>query len=373
MDSNKDSISEVLCVVSTRPEAIKMAPVIIALRELAVPTKVLTTGQHVDMLPETLDIFGLRTNVDLKLMKPGMTAAGFMGAAVQGLTDYLSVAKPACALAQGDTTSVLAAAMACFFHRIPFGHVEAGLRSHSFTHPFPEEYNRRIADLGAEWAFCPTQEASDNLRDENVHRRFITGNTVIDAVKLILGKREREISKNNRPYIVVTMHRREAMDKIMSMTFEAIKMFAADHVDVDIVIPVHPNPEVVKRAAVFDGVANIRKTLPMRYDEFINVLANAQCVVTDSGGIQEEATYLGIPMLITRLTTERPEALGRMACTLSAATSLDAIGIYELLCRIYAQSLISCKKKSNVFGNGKAGKCIADIISYWLSTRDTQS
>jgi len=300
-----------------------------------------------------------------------MTAAGFMGAAVQGLTDYLSVYKPACVLAQGDTTSVLATAMACFFHRIPFGHVEAGLRSHSFTHPFPEEYNRRVVSLGAEWAFCPTQQASDNLASESVRRRYITGNTVIDAVKLVLDKTAKEAV--NRPYIVVTMHRREAMDKIMSMTFEAIKMFAVDHGDVDIVIPVHPNPEVVKRAKIFDGVKNIFKTMPMPYDDFIRTLANAQCVITDSGGIQEEATYLGIPMLITRLTTERPEALGRMTCMLNRANTLDAVGIYELICQIYAQSLVSRKKPSKVFGDGKAGMKIAYIIANWLDAENTQS
>jgi UDP-N-acetylglucosamine 2-epimerase (non-hydrolysing) len=307
--------ARVACVFGTRPEVVKMAPVIAALaRDPRFEPVVVNTGQHRELLAETMALFRIVPDVALDLMQPGQRLAGFFGRCVDALDRSLDALAPAAIVAQGDTSTVLAAALCAFYQRRPFFHVEAGLRTGDFGNPFPEEMNREIASRFATLHFAPTAAARANLLAERVPDAAIvvTGNTVIDALLMV---RDRAIPHGlprdrGKRLIVVTAHRRENFGAPMRGMLRALKAIAARWPDVEIVYPAHPNPEV--RRAIADEIGadgKVRIVEPLSYGPFVTLLAESTLILTDSGGIQEEAPALGKPVLVLRDETERPEAI----------------------------------------------------------------
>jgi UDP-N-acetylglucosamine 2-epimerase (non-hydrolysing) len=305
----------VLCVVGTRPEAVKMAPVILALqREPWARVRVLATAQHRQMLDQVLGFFGITPDVDLDLMRPGQTLAGLTSRLMASLDQVLEAERPDVVLAQGDTTTVMVAALASFYRRIPFGHVEAGLRTHDIDNPFPEEANRLIAGRLARWHFAPTARSRDNLLAEGVRLDTIhvTGNTVIDA---LLDTARRDIPlpfdlPADRRVVLVTAHRRENFGEPFRDICRALRTLAQTHPDVQFVYPVHPNPNITTVAHEWlSGLPGVTLCEPLDYAPFVALMKRACLIISDSGGVQEEAPALGKPVLVLRDETERPEAV----------------------------------------------------------------
>jgi UDP-N-acetylglucosamine 2-epimerase (non-hydrolysing) len=312
---------KVLTVLGTRPEAIKMAPVIkqLATRPDAIRSMVCVTGQHRQMLDQVLDLFDIRPDYDLDVMKPGQTPTQVAAAVLSGLDSILSTERPDWMLVQGDTTTAMAASIAAFFHQVKIGHIEAGLRTHNRLQPFPEEINRKIVSVVADLHFAPTQRARENLLREGIPDAtiIVTGNPVIDALHML----------SDVPYdpatgiladipwgkrlILVTAHRRESFGAAMEDICWALRDIAdGDLQEIHIVFPVHPNPSVrdpVHR--ILGNRPNVTLVEPLEYLPFVYLMKHATLVVTDSGGIQEEAPGLGIPVLVLREVTERPEAV----------------------------------------------------------------
>jgi len=306
---------KVLCVVGTRPEAIKMAPVIERLKESGrLECRVLVTAQHRNLLDTALGLFGIEADIDLDVMRPNQALNVLLSRLLEGLDDALVREQPAALLAQGDTTSVLAAAIASFHRRVPFGHVEAGLRTGSFTNPFPEEANRVLATRLAEWHFAPTQSARDNLLAEGLPDEsiYVTGNTVIDALLEVAPRAEGpDLSfAAGKRLILMTAHRRENFGAPMEGVFTAVRRLVERRGDVAVLYPVHPNPNVKAMAhRLLSGHPRIRLLDPLDYEPFVAVMKACHFVLTDSGGVQEEAPALGKPVLVMREETERPEAV----------------------------------------------------------------
>ncbi len=312
----------VLNVIGTRPEAIKMAPVI---RRLAhepgrVRSLVAVTGQHRQLLDQVLPLFGIAPDFDLDVMRPDQGLAGLTAALLGGLDRVVDQARPDWILAQGDTTTVLAAALVAFYRGVRFGHVEAGLRTGDRRRPFPEEINRRVADLVADAYFAPTERARQTLRAEGVPDRdiVVTGNTVIDALHAVAALPYDPSAgplaglPTDRRIVLVTAHRRESFGAPLRQIALALRDLAAAFVDrgVHVVFPVHPNPQV--RGPVFDtlaGLPNLSLVEPLDYQALVHLLGRSELVLTDSGGLQEEAPALGVPVLVLRDTTERPEGV----------------------------------------------------------------
>ncbi len=305
---------KIICMVGTRPEGIKMAPVIKALKSAGwAETVVVSTGQHREMVRQTLDIFGIGIDHDLDVMEPNQTLAGLSAKIFQRLDPLLAEERPDLVLVQGDTTSVMVASLASFYRRIPVGHVEAGLRTHDFENPFPEEMNRVVAGLASTIHFAPTRSSRDNLLAERhdpaqVH---ITGNTVIDAL-LDVAQRDLPCAypSPGKRLVLVTAHRRENFGSPLLNIIGAVKDLHEAHRDVEFVYPVHPNPNV--REPVYkhlSGLERVHLVEPLNYLELTAVMKASHFVLTDSGGIQEEAPALGKPVLVLRDETERPEAV----------------------------------------------------------------
>jgi UDP-N-acetylglucosamine 2-epimerase (non-hydrolysing) len=312
---------KVLTVLGTRPEAIKMAPVIkqLAKHPDAVRSMVCVTGQHRQMLDQVLGLFDIRPNYDLDVMKPGQTPTQVAAAVLSGLGPILSTERPDWMLVQGDTTTAMAASIAAFFHQVKIGHVEAGLRTHNRHQPFPEEINRKIVSVVADLHFAPTQRARENLLREGIPDAtiMVTGNPVIDALHML----------SDVPYdpatgaladipwkkrlILVTAHRRESFGKPMEEICWALRDLAdGDRPGMHMVFPVHPNPNVRDTVhRILGNQPNVTLVPPLDYLPFVYLMKHATLVVTDSGGIQEEAPGLGIPVLVLREVTERPEAV----------------------------------------------------------------
>jgi UDP-N-acetylglucosamine 2-epimerase (non-hydrolysing) len=292
-----------------------MAPVIMRLRESRVlRCKVLVTAQHRDLLDSALGLFGIRADIDLDVMRPNQTLNALLSRLLESLDDALVHESPAAVLAQGDTTSVLAAALASFHRNVPFGHVEAGLRTGSITNPFPEEANRVLASRLARWHFAPTASSRANLLAENVNPAsvYVTGNTVIDAL-LEVAPRARGVDLSfaaGKKLILMTAHRRENFGRRLNTAFAAVRALVDRRPDVALLYPVHPNPNV-KAAAhrLLSGNPRIRLVDPLDYEPFVAAMKAANFILTDSGGVQEEAPALGRPVLVMRDETERPEAV----------------------------------------------------------------
>ncbi|MBI1392467.1 MAG: UDP-N-acetylglucosamine 2-epimerase (non-hydrolyzing) [Alphaproteobacteria bacterium] len=353
----------VFIIVGTRPEAIKMAPVHAALRaDAAFEPVLVSTGQHREMLDQVLDWFGMTPDHDLRLMRPGQSLSGVASAAIAGIATLIGTERPDIVLAQGDTTTVLAAAIAAFNAEVPFGHVEAGLRTHDLARPFPEEGFRQMASRVARWHFCPTSHAAEALRAEAVGGELhVVGNTVVDALVATLarvGDPQTPLSRSRM--VLITGHRRENLGSNFEAVFSVIARLAAENPDIDFVYPVHLNPKV--REPAFEKLTarpNVSLIEPVPYPEMVALMKRAALILTDSGGIQEETPTIGAPTLVLRDSTERPEALSPGHCELVGA---DPDRIYARATDMLA-GVASRRTRQNPFGDGRAAARIADILA----------
>lgn len=363
------SKKRILCVVGTRPEAIKMAPVILELQRRAdtFETTVMATAQHREMLDDVMKVFAIRPDIDLDIMTRDQRLGDIACKVLHEMTRYVHEKKPDAVLAQGDTTTVMATSMACFFENTRFGHVEAGLRTGDLTAPFPEEFNRRVAAMATYFHFAPTDLGRQNLlkegiRDEHVH---VTGNTVVDALNHILQhttEPARPIPSGSR-YVLMTCHRRESFGGKIRGIFETVRAFARKHPNLHIWYPVHPNPNVKGPAEeILGGVQNVVLTEPVDYITFLHAIRGCHFLLTDSGGIQEEATTLGKPVLVLRDMTERPEGVQAGVCELVGTDPACIAGSMErLVSDMNHYRRMSVGK--DVFGDGKASQRIADVLA----------
>lgn len=312
-------MKKVMLVFGTRPEAIKMAPLVKALQnsQTQFETVVCVTGQHREMLDQVLEVFQITPDYDLNIMKPGQDLCDITTHVLQGMKEVLCKVSPQLVLVHGDTTTSMAAALAAFYQHIPVAHVEAGLRTYDKYSPWPEEINRQMTARIASWHFAPTARNRDNLLNEGVEANdiFVTGNTVIDALHWILQKEGIVPSANTegRRMVLVTCHRRENFGEGLTNVCRAIQDLCLKYPDVDFVVPMHPNPHLRKTIQdiweLGERPDNLILREPFDYLGFIKTMANATLILTDSGGIQEEAPGLGKPVLVMRQTTERAEAL----------------------------------------------------------------
>lgn len=357
----------ILCVVGTRPEAIKMAPVILALQnESWASVRVLATAQHRNLLDQVNRFFGIVPDIDLDIMQANQSLTTLTARLLLKLDSVLTAEKPDVVLIQGDTTTVMTVALACFYHRIPVGHVEAGLRTWDLQNPFPEEANRVIAGRLARWHFAPTETSGKNLLREGVPAQhvFVTGNTVIDALLMTAAKDLAiGVSLNgNRRMVLVTSHRRENFGEPFRAICRALKTLARNNPDIEILYPVHPNPNVHDVAHQLLGdEPNVLLCAPLDYAPFIGALKRAYLVISDSGGVQEEAPALGKPVLVLRDETERPEAVEMGVVKL--------VGPHEDRIVDEAQRLLNdpvayaaMARGVSPYGDGKASARIVEIL-----------
>jgi len=364
----------VLTVVGTRPEVIKMAPVIQALERAPdrMASSVCVTGQHRALVGPLLDFFGIRPQHDLDIMRPDQSPLDVLAAALAGLQGILRRERPAWVLAEGDTTTVMAAAIAAFHERVRFGHVEAGLRSRDFASPFPEEFNRRVADLAAAMWFAPTPGARANLLAEGAppERVLVTGNTVVDALLSVASGPSvlpgpLAALAGRRPRIVlVTMHRRESFGGPLRQVCLALADLAdAYRESVQFIYPVHPNPSVRGPVhALLGGKENFALVEPLDYVPFVHLLRRASVVITDSGGVVEEAPSLGVPAVVVREVTERPEAFAVGAAVLVGTAREGVVaGVRRLLDDEEARLAMTGKR--NPYGDGRAASRIVSALA----------
>lgn len=370
---------KVLSIVGTRPEAVKMAPVIQALSDNPeLESIVCVTAQHREMLDQVLHLFKIDPEFDLNLMRPNQSLAELTASIFSGLDPVITRIKPEWILAQGDTTTVMAAALISYYHRIHFGHVEAGLRTFNKWQPFPEEINRKIAGIVADLNFAPTQWARSNLLNENIADEtiIVTGNTVIDALQQIVtqppDKTTAELLamldlNKNRRLLLVTAHRRENFGEPLVNICHALLRIANDYGDrLRIFYPVHLNPNVKNTVyPLLENHPGILLTPPLDYLPMVHMIKNASVVLTDSGGLQEEAPGLGVPVLVMRNVTERPEGVEAGIVKL-VGTDQEMIWseVHNLLDNqnVYAHMA----KAVNPYGDGKASERIRDAILSWL-------
>lgn len=360
---------KVLTIFGTRPEAIKMAPVIKELKSRKeIETIVCVTAQHREMLDQVLEAFNIVPDYDLNIMKPGQTLGGITIKALEGLEKIIKEVQPNIVLVHGDTTTTFVGALTAFYNQVKVGHIEAGLRTYNKYSPYPEEINRQITGIIADLHFAPTDVSRDNLLKEGKNKEniFVTGNTAIDALKTTVKKDYyHEIFDwiGNDRMILLTAHRRENLGEPMRGMFKAIKRIIDEYADVKVVYPVHLNPKVREIANEVLGNSNKIKLIgPLDVLDFHNFMAKSYIILTDSGGIQEEAPSLGKPVLVLRDTTERPE--GIKAGTLKlAGTNED--NIYKLTKQLLdnEKEYNKMAKASNPYGDGQASKRIAEIIT----------
>lgn len=368
-----------LLVMGTRPEAIKMAPVVHACRARAeIAPLVCFTGQHDEMLRQVTEYFDIQPDVDLKLMSPGQSLAKLTARCILALEETIAATQPDCIVAQGDTTSVLAASLAAFYARIPFIHVEAGLRTGNLHAPWPEEFNRRVASITTAMHCAPTPRAADNLRREGVRDACIriTGNTVIDAV-LSAVERERQRSAHWRSQyawldgqdlVLVTTHRRENHGQGLEQILTAVGALARRFSETAFVFPVHLNPLVQEAAhRRLTGIDNVRLLPPLAYPEFVWLMDRSKVIVSDSGGVQEEAPSLRRPVIALRETTERSEAVEVGAVEL-VGCSVERIeaAVTRLLADPVAYAAMQVDRSP--FGDGRAGE---KIVEWMLEERSS--
>lgn len=368
---------KVLTIFGTRPEAIKMAPLVTALAKAeGFDSRLCVTGQHREMLDQVLQLFDLAPDYDLSIMKPGQTLGSITGAVLKKLDPVLEDFKPDIVLVHGDTTTTFSASLAAFYRQIRVGHVEAGLRTGDLYSPWPEEGNRKLTAALTQVHFAPTERAAQNLRAEGIDPIHIvqTGNTVIDALFLTTAKLEKDAElaariderfdylRTDAPMLLVTGHRRENFGRRFETICEAIRDLASEFPQADIVYPVHLNPNVrkpVKR--ILSDLDNVHLVEPMEYLPFVALMRRAHIILTDSGGIQEEAPSLGKPVLVMRETTERPEAIEAGTARLVGASRERIVaGVRELMndddrYRAMAEA-------SNPYGDGQASARIIEAL-----------
>lgn len=370
---------KIMIVVGTRPEAIKMAPVVYQLRQQPerFDTLLVSTGQQRELLAQALGAFDLTPDLDLDLMETGQSLTGYAGRALRELGFAIAQHKPGMVLVQGDTTTVAMASIAAFYNGVMVGHVEAGLRTYDRSHPFPEEMNRELADLIADVHFAPTEGARINLmtRGFTGDRVIVTGNTIVDAQRMIPLERgfddpalARFESRDER-LIVVTTHRRETHGKPLRNICRAIREIASLHPDVRIVLPVHPNPDV--RGTVhdkLDGLERIHVIPAVAYGDMLRLMRHAYMLISDSGGIQEEAVSLNVPLLILRKVTERSEVVEVGAARL-VGTSTP--GIVAAATRLLSSDVEyqQLRGAANPYGDGHAAERIVHALWQRMETR----
>lgn len=352
-----------------------MAPVVLTLQESGhYDVRVVVTAQHREMLDQVLEVFGIVPDHDLDLFAGGQTLGGFTSRAIQQIEPVLADEQPDLLLVQGDTTTTFVGALAAFYAGIPVGHVEAGLRTGDVRRPFPEEMNRRLVSGLATLHFAPTELAAENLRAEHVDpdRIFITGNTVIDALR-----RKRAVTGDglppldpDRPVLLVTAHRRESWDEAMEELGRALADIARQRPELQVVFPIHRNPVV--RNAIEPAVAHCANVLvvePLPYGPFVDLLARATVILTDSGGIQEEAPSLGVPVLVFREVTERPEAIAAGTARLVGVHGPDIVaGVLGLVDDPEARR--SMAGATNPYGDGRASERIVQAIDCFFGLAD---
>ena len=369
---------KVMSVFGTRPEAIKMAPLALELqRRQEIESIVCVTAQHREMLDSVMSCFGLKADYDLNIMGKNQTLTDVTTRALKGLETCFAEAKPDLVLVHGDTSTTFSAALAAFYAKIPVGHVEAGLRTYDRYSPFPEEMNRCLVGRLATLHFAPTAKNAENLRAEAVTGDiFITGNTVIDAMKYTIGNGEftspelKDIDFSGR-VIAMTCHRRENYGEPMQNIFSAVREIAENHPEVQVVYPVHMSP-IVRDAAhgILDGLTNVHLIEPLDAMDMHRLMSRSYMVMTDSGGIQEEAPSLGKPVLVLRRETERPEAVAAGTVKLSGVVKADIVRDAEaLLCDEAAYQRMA--KAVNPYGDGNACTRIADAILFNAGLRTT--
>lgn len=363
---------KILMVFGTRPEAIKMAPLVKELKkEESIITKVCVTGQHREMLDQILKVFDIKPDYDLNIFKHGQTLTEVTHKSLVGVEEVVKEFKPDLLLVQGDTTAVFAGALAAFYNGIKIGHVEAGLRSGDLYSPYPEEANRMLTGILTNFHFAPTQHSKENLLREGYDESkiYITGNTEIDALQMVLDKNykfEDDIINNidfkNKKVIVMTAHRRENIGENMENIFEAIRDVVNNNDDVEVIYAMHKNPKVREIAyKILSDNPRVHLTEPIDYLPFMNLIAKSYLVVTDSGGIQESAPALGKPVLVVRKETERPEGIEAGTARL---IGVDRDEIYKHINLLVnnKEEYLKMANAVNPYGDGNAAKNIVKII-----------
>ena len=366
-------MKKILLVFGTRPEAIKIAPLVKALQKDTehFETRVCVTAQHRQMLDQVLEVFGITPEYDLNIMAPNQDLYDITAKVLLGLREVLKDFRPDTVLVHGDTTTSMAASLAAFYMQIPVGHVEAGLRTYNMLSPWPEEMNRQVTDRICTYYFAPTEQSKVNLLQENIDAKkiFITGNTVIDALlmavdiisttagvkeKMAKELQEKGYTVGDREYILVTGHRRENFGDGFLHICKAIKELAALHPEMDIVYPVHLNPNVQKPVyELLSGLSNVYLISPLDYLPFIYAMQHSTLLLTDSGGVQEEAPSLGKPVLVMRDTTERPEAVEAGTVKL-VGTNAEAIVSNVTALLLDKEMYKRMSETHNPYGDGQA-------------------
>ena len=375
-----DSRRTVLVLFGTRPEAIKLAPVIYELRKKHYRTIVVSSSQHKQLLQPFLDTLAIDVDFDLGVMRANQSPTDVCSRVMAKLDKILAKEKPDIILVQGDTTTTLAGAMAGFYRRIPVGHVEAGLRSGNLMSPFPEEMNRRVVSQIASFHFAATEKNRRNLLAEDVpsEKVFVTGNPIVDALKLMLKNLQVDPAitqlikgTEGQKRLLLTTHRRESFGPVMTANLKVIGDFVEKRKNVCLIFPVHPNPHVKKIAEeILGGRERIHLLEPLDYSDFLSIMKSAWLILSDSGGVQEEAPSLGKPLLILRENTERPEAIRSGVAKLVGSSPGS---LKQFLEENYAVEtwIKSIKEVANPFGDGKSAARIVRIIEQQLTTRQT--
>ncbi|NBH36082.1 UDP-N-acetylglucosamine 2-epimerase (non-hydrolyzing) [Clostridiaceae bacterium] len=370
---------KVLVVFGTRPEAIKMCPLIIQMKKTQkIECCVCLTGQHREMLQQVMDIFRLQTQYNLDIMKTNQTLSMITISIIERIENIIEFENPDLVLVHGDTSTSFAASLAAFYQSVPVGHVESGLRTYNLKSPFPEEFNRQAVDLISELYFAPTESARQNLLREgkDASKIFVTGNTVIDVFPFtIKSDYQNDLLKwaEGSRMILLTTHRRENIGEPMEHIFHAVKNIIEDFPDVKVIYPIHKNPKVRKIAnEIFQNVERIQITEPFDVVAFHNVMSQSYLILTDSGGVQEEAPSLGKPVLVLRNTTERPEGI---AAGTSKLTGISETDIYQQIRKLLIDKNAYERMSSavNPYGDGHASERITEIILQYLLDKEVEN
>lgn len=373
------STGPVLVVIGTRPEGIKMIPVYNALQSAGIKTVLCSTGQHTDLLEDTFKIFNVAPDINLNIMKPGQDLFYITTTVLDKMKMILKEIAPSLVLVQGDTTSAMAAALAAFYLKIPVGHVEAGLRTGNKYGPFPEEINRKLIGAIATYHFSPTLDAVENLLSENINSEdiFCTGNTVVDALHIIQDKISMDeipvsaaiaqviqnVKQNQQKLMLLTAHRRESFNGGLAHIFSAIMKMLEEQPNLFIIYPMHPNP-AIKKAFDESGLKKMQNLMvisPLAYSDLVYVLQHCDLIATDSGGIQEEAVSLGIPVVVLRNETDRMEGVH---AGIAHLVGTDEEKIINIVTQLLAKK--EKRQQNQLYGNGTASKQIAEIIKRGL-------
>lgn len=379
MDYGKNNfMKKVLLIFGTRPEAIKMLPLFLELKaSICFDPIICLSGQHKELLNQVLELFNVKPDYNLSIMKKDQDLFSITSDILLGLKDILQSEKPDLVMVHGDTTTSMAAALSSFYLNIPVAHIEAGLRSNNSRSPFPEEMNRNITSKLATYHFSPTAENRKNLLDEGINGKsiFVTGNTGIDALKYIISKSKNNLKNSNIGYdidrlnkdkkmILITGHRRENFGSGFERVFKAIKKLTEKYIDCDFVYPMHLNPNVRKSIFnIFSGEThkNLFLIEPLNYVDFVRIMQNSYLILSDSGGIQEEAPSLGKPVLVMRENTERPEGINIGTCKLVGTSEEKIISEVSRLIED-SEYYNSFSKITNPYGEGKSSKRILEIL-----------